>query len=127
MTTDDRAAPGRPAQRRRTRRAIVDATAQLIADGATPTIADIAAAADVSRRTVYMHFPSLDHLLIDATLGALSQAEVDRAIALPEGDDDVAARVEAMARALQRMSPEVERLGRSLIKLTVETPPGAVQ
>jgi AcrR family transcriptional regulator len=111
---------GRPAQRRRTRRAIVDATAQLIARGETPTIADVAAAADVSRRTVYMYFPSLDQLLIDATLGAISQAEVDRALEPPELGDDPGARVEAMARAVQGMSPEVERLGRSLIRLTVE-------
>src|SRR5439155_368667 len=37
--------------------------------------------------------------------------------------DDVDARVEAVARALQSMSPEVERLGRSLIRLTVEANP----
>jgi AcrR family transcriptional regulator len=112
--------PGRPAQRRRTRKAIVEATARLLASGETPTVADVARAADVSRRTVYLHFPTFEQLLIDATLGALSQSEVDRAIALAEVGDDVGARVEAMARALQGMSPEVERLGRSLIRLTVE-------
>jgi AcrR family transcriptional regulator len=110
---------GRPAQRRRTRRAIVEATVGLVESGVTPTVSDIAAAADVSRRTVYMYFPKLEQLLLDATLGALSQAEVDRAL---ESADlvDVGDRVEAMARALQSMSPEVERLGRSMIRLTVE-------
>jgi AcrR family transcriptional regulator len=120
--TENKTLAGRPAQRRRTRRAIVDATTELIALGESPTIADIAEAADVSRRTVYMHFPSLEHLLIDATLGALSQAQVDQTIQAPELGNDAIARVEVMARALQSMSPEVERLGRSLIRLTVETP-----
>jgi AcrR family transcriptional regulator len=110
---------GRPAQRRRTRRAIVEATVELLERGVTPTVMDIASAADVSRRTVYMYFPNLEQLLLDATLGALSQAEVDQVLD-PPGLVDVGDRVEAMARALQGMSPEIERLGRSLIRLTVE-------
>jgi AcrR family transcriptional regulator len=123
VPTSDTKEPGRPGQRRRTRTAIVEATERLLARGQTPTVADIAAEADVSRRTVYLYFPTLEQLLIDATLGALSQAQVDRALQLPELTDDVDGRVEAMARALQGMSPEVERLGRSLIRLTVETHP----
>ena len=112
----------RPAQRRRTRKAIVDATIALVAGGRTPSVADVAAAADVSRRTVYLYFPTFDQLLIDATLGALSQSSVDRAIEAPEGGDhDVEQRVEGMVRALQRMSPDVERMGRALIRLTVES------
>ena len=113
----------RPAQRRRTRKAIVDAAIALLARGNTPSVADVAAAADVSRRTVYMYFPTFDQLLIDATVGALTQSAVDRAIQ-PEGasvaDEDVEARVERMVRALHHVSPEVERLGRRLIRLTVE-------
>jgi AcrR family transcriptional regulator len=110
---------GRAAQRRRTRKAIVEATVQLLASGVTPTVVEIASAADVSRRTVYMYFPKLEHLLLDATLGALSQAEVDHVLEPPELVD-VGDRVEAMARVVQGMSPEVERLGRSLIRLTIE-------
>ena len=116
---------GRPGQRRRTRKAIVEATSELLRAGSTPTIAEIADAAEVSRRTVYLYFPTLEQLLIDATLGALSQAEVDEIIETPEIAGDAGARVEAMARALQSMSPEAERLGRSLIRLTVDAPPNA--
>jgi AcrR family transcriptional regulator len=111
----------RPAQRRRTRKAIVDAAMALVARGKTPSVADVAAAADVSRRTVYLYFPTFDQLLIDATVGALTQTSVDRAI----GDDasdgaNAGDRVERMVRALHHVTPEVERLGRTLIKLTVE-------
>src|SRR5262252_8058935 len=118
---------GRPAQRRRTRNAIVNATIRLLARGTTPSIDDVAAAAEVSRRTVYMYFPTFDQLLIDATVGALSQESVDRAIVIGAedsdgGQDDVEERVERMVRALHRVTPEVERLGRSLIRLTVDSP-----
>ena len=110
----------RPAQRRRTRKAIVDAAVGLLARGGTPSVADVAAAADVSRRTVYLYFPSFDQLLIDATVGALSQAQVDRAIAAPADGDSADDRLERMVRALHDISPDVERLGRALIRLTVE-------
>jgi AcrR family transcriptional regulator len=110
----------RPAQRRRTRKAIVDATIALLARGETPSVAEVAAAADVSRRTVYLYFPTFDQLLIDATVGALSQASVDRAMDAPPDRDDVEGRVVRLVRALQQMSPEVERLGRTLIRLTVD-------
>ena len=41
----------RVAQRRRTRRAIIDATTALLERGATPSINEIAEAAEVSRRS----------------------------------------------------------------------------
>src|ERR1700759_5529897 len=77
--------PGRAAPRRRTRKAIVTATAQLISTGADPSVADIAAAADVSRRTIYTYFASLDQLLLDASLGALS-SDVDAEIAAADAE-----------------------------------------
>ena len=46
--------PGRAAQRRRTRKVIVAAAAELLAQGKTPSVAEVAEAAEVSRRTVYM-------------------------------------------------------------------------
>jgi AcrR family transcriptional regulator len=119
--TRARAAPhGRPAQRRRTRKAIVDAAMALMAQGKSPSVADVAAAADVSRRTVYLHFPTFEQLLIDATVGALAQSTVDRAVAPAAKDEPVELRVERMVRALHEMPPDVERLGRRLIRLTVE-------
>jgi AcrR family transcriptional regulator len=110
----------RPAQRRRTRKAIVDATMALLAQGKTPSIADVAAEADVSRRTVYLYFPTFDQLLLDATVGALSQATVEHALDASSPGGDVEQRVERMVRALHQVSPEVERLGRTLIRLTVD-------
>ena len=111
---------GRAAQRRRTRKAIVDATTALIAAGRTPSVNDVAAAADVSRRTVYLYFPTFDQLLIDATIGALSHAQVARAID-DDGNSGVELRLERLVRALTSVTPDVERLGRALIRLTVDS------
>src|SRR5512144_2935899 len=97
---EDEAAPpdegtGRFRQRRRTRAAIVTAAADLLRAGRTPSVNDIADAADVSRRTVYAYFPNLDQLLLDATLGMLSQTAVDEAIAAADPGGDAAERVAA--------------------------------
>src|SRR5689334_6692937 len=95
---------GRFRQRRRTRNAIVAAAAELIGQGQTPSVNDVAEAADVSRRTVYLHFPTIEQLLLDATLGMLSQTEVDEAIDAADTGDDATERVAAMIRALNEMS-----------------------
>jgi AcrR family transcriptional regulator len=115
---------GRYRQRRRTRTAIVAAAGRLLQSGVTPSMSDIAEAADVSRRTVYLYFPTLEQLLIDATLGALSQSTMDEAIETADtsgGDAD--ARVAAMLDVITSQSAQTLPLGRSLIRLTVEEPP----
>jgi AcrR family transcriptional regulator len=122
--------PGRVAQRRRTRAAIVAATARLLSAGADPSMADIAAAADVSRRTIYTYFSTLDHLLLDATLGALS-TDVEAEIAAtdapgadgPKTSLDPLARAEHILGVIGQGTAETLPLGRRLIKLTVDTPP----
>src|SRR5579875_3800367 len=113
------AGAGRAAQRNRTRRAIVEAAMRLLQSGKTPSMAEIAAEAEVSRRTVYMYFPTLEQLLIDATLGALSGKRIGREVADP-GTEDPVDRIEALCRALSRDSGETMHLGRALIRLTVE-------
>jgi AcrR family transcriptional regulator len=116
---------GRFRQRRRTRAAIVAAAVELLQAGRTPSVNDVADAADVSRRTVYQYFPTLEQLLLDATLGMLSQAAVDEAIDAADTGGDAVERVGAMIRALSSMSTETLALGRSLIRLTVAPTAGS--
>jgi AcrR family transcriptional regulator len=111
---------GRFRQRRRTRMTIVAAAMELLKSGATPSVADVASAAEVSRRTVYLHFPTLEQLLVDATLGLLSQHSVEEAIDAVDRGDDADARVAAMIGALGAQSSETLPLGRALLRLTVE-------
>lgn len=113
---------GRAAQRRRTRSAIVEATKSLVLAGGTPSIDEIAAAADVSRRTVYMYFPTLDQLLLDATLGVLSATSLEPRIRERAGvSEGAASRVDALVRAFTETADETLPLGRKLIQLTVDT------
>jgi AcrR family transcriptional regulator len=110
---------GRVAQKRRTRKEIVAAAARLLARGGTPSVADVAAEADVSRRTVYMHFPTLDQLLVDAALVSITEDTV--ASALDEADgDDVEERLEALTRSVQSLFGSTEKHGRTLLRLTVD-------
>ena len=58
----------RVAQKMRTRRALLAAAGQLISEGRTPTVAEAADAALVSRATAYRYFPSQEALLAEAPL-----------------------------------------------------------
>jgi AcrR family transcriptional regulator len=111
---------GRARQRRRTRRAILAAASELMAAGGRPSVADVAEAADVSKRTVYLYFPTHEQLLLDAALGLMGWEQVEAAL---QHSDSVEDRVAAVVRAMTDMSPETERAGRELIRLTVHAPP----
>ena len=117
------AGTGRDAQRRRTRLAIVDAAKALLREGATPSVDDVAAAAQVSRRTIYLHFPTLDQLLLDAAVGLMTGDDVEAALDGVEGVDDARERVDVLVRALLGRADETLPLGRQIIRLTVESPP----
>jgi AcrR family transcriptional regulator len=121
-------APGRAAQRRRTRQAILAAAQRLLAEsGPTPSIEQIAAHADVSRRTIYMYFPTLDQLLVDATSGLLSRRTIEPVLDSPQFPTDPLQRVDQFAESLFEIAPEALPLARRILKLTVDTelPPDA--
>jgi len=72
--------------------AILDATADLLAEGGEPpSMSDVAVAAGISRATLYRYFPTREQLLqalaaiaIDTTATRLGQADLD-AVPVPEG------------------------------------------
>ena len=92
---------GRPNQRRRTRKDLLQAATRLMRQGRKPSLEDIAAEAMVSRATAYRYFPKLEHLLLEAALD----------VAIPEADalferapgDDALARVQRVDDALHDM------------------------
>jgi AcrR family transcriptional regulator len=114
---------GRVAQRRRTREAIIGATKRLLADGHDPSIDEIAAEADVSRRTIYMYFPTLDQLVTDATSGLLAERTVDPMLDSPDFSSDPVERVDQFARALLEIADDALPLGRRILRLTVDSEP----
>jgi AcrR family transcriptional regulator len=55
-------------QKLRTRAALLAAAGELVAQGKAPTLAEVAAAAMMSRATVYRYFPTQDALLVELPL-----------------------------------------------------------
>ena len=115
---------GRDKQKGRTRSALLVAAARLLAGGSTPTVADVADAADVSRRTAYRYFATQEQLLAEAALEAL-RPRIESAIAGPAvaGETDPAesleTRLDRTVLAVQRNAVENEALLRTMIRLTV--------
>lgn len=72
---------GRTNQKRRTRDALVDALHDLLTSGREPSVADVAAAAGISRTTAYRYFPDQRSLLA-ASLPEAPSTLID------EGSDD---------------------------------------
>jgi AcrR family transcriptional regulator len=88
-------------QKLRTRKDLLEAAAQLMRDGRTPSFEEIAEAALVSRATAYRYFPGLDALLLEAALDvAMPTPEAIFAGASP---CDPIARLERLDAALSRM------------------------
>jgi len=106
---------GRINQKQRTRRAIVEAAAELVRENKTPSVADAAERALVSRATAYRYFPSQQSLLIEVQADA-TQPSIDNVLA--KAGADIEARVEAIARELARMVLADEALFRNQMRAT---------
>ena len=107
---------------RRTRAALLAATADLLRAGGYPSVAEAAEAADVSRRTAYRYFPTQEQLLTEAALETL-RSGIEASFASIEEEPE--ARIEAAVRAMQQQAAANERLLRTMIRLTVERKMGA--
>ena len=109
-------------QKRRTRRALVEAAGRLIAAGGRPSVAEVAEAAEISPRTAYRYFPSVEQLTVEATLEA-TRRNMELSIEAGSPDEPVIERVDRLVDALQEMTLANEALLRQMIKLTVDRDP----
>lgn len=108
----------RSAQKRRTRRVILAAAVEMMQRGETPSISTVAKAAEVSRRTAYLYFPTQEHLLTEAALEAV-RTRVEAALDLAESDD-VEARLDTLVGAALESSIASEVPLRTLVRIMVE-------
>ncbi|MDQ6885708.1 MAG: TetR/AcrR family transcriptional regulator [Gemmatimonadota bacterium] len=107
---------GRSRQKQRTRDALVAATRALIAEGATPTVEDAAARAEISRTTAYRYFPNQRALLIAA------HPEIERKSLLgPKPPRDPAGRLAAALAEMLRITVETEPQLRMALRLSLDT------
>ncbi|WP_051792624.1 TetR/AcrR family transcriptional regulator [Amycolatopsis jejuensis] len=109
----------RDSQKRRTRKALVEAAGRLIAAGQRPSVAEVADAAEISRRTAYRYFPSAEQLSVEATLEATRQ-NMELSIEAGKPGEPVSGRVERLVDALSRMTLDNETLLRQMIRFTID-------
>jgi AcrR family transcriptional regulator len=108
----------RSAQKRRTRRAILAAAAALMQQNEAPTADRVAEVAEVSRRTVYLYFPSQEQLLTEAALEGV-RTEIEQALELAS-TDDIWSRLDVLVDATLQACLKREVQLRTMIRLSVE-------
>jgi AcrR family transcriptional regulator len=120
---------GRERQKGRTRKALLAAAGRLIAAGRTPSVTEVADAAEISRRTAYRYFPTQEQLLVAAAVEGLrlgiTPPPAEDAVLDPESGSslaDVEARLDRTVIALQRGAIANEQLFRTMIRVTVGRP-----
>jgi AcrR family transcriptional regulator len=112
----------RDRQRARTRRELVAAALRLMQAGASPSVAEVADAAEVSRRTAYRYFPNAEQLLTEALLEEM-RSDVERAIDADAANRTIGDRVDRLVDALHTLTVEKEHLLRQMIRLTIDRAP----
>lgn len=114
----DTLAGGRQNQKERTRRAIVAAAAELIAEGTLPSMPQVAEQALVSTATAYRYFPDQFSLLSAALREGV--AEVGDRFAPDVGDEpDVVRRVDSATEGILRRILDREALVRAVMALSL--------
>ena len=101
--------------RARTRRLMLESAIRLMQSGITPSVTEVAEAAEVSRATAYRYFPSqaaLVHAVVDEALGPILEWKSD--------ETDARVRImDLLATALPRMN-EFEATFKAALKLSLE-------
>lgn len=103
-------------QRRRTRDALVAAVTEAVRRGKTPTVAEAAEAAGISRATAYRYFTSQQALLLEVSLDAIGRVPDPRTV----DEGTVESRVDAAIRAFVQMAVNNERSQRTFLMLSME-------
>lgn len=116
MTNTERS--GRPNQKSRTRKDLLQAAARLVKQGCTPTLEEVAEEALVSRATAYRYFPNVEALVVEAWVD----------VAVPEAQEffredtsrDPVARLQRVETVLYDMIAANEPLLRTMLAHTIQ-------
>ena len=99
--------------------ALLAAATDLARQGNAPTVADIAEAADISRRTAYRYFPSQEQLLVEIGLEQTRPA-IEAAIARAASQTDPETGLDIVVEAVQRAAFQNEGLLCAMVRLSLE-------
>jgi AcrR family transcriptional regulator len=110
-------------QKNRTRKALLNAAAELMRQGREPTVAEVAEVGEVSRATAYRYFPTQESLLVEMRMfaheGPLEM--FDRVVL--ESVDPVE-RVGVLAREVSQWALQNETALRTLLRLSLDPETG---
>ena len=101
--------------RARTRRLMLETATRLMQSGATPSVSEVAEAAEVSRATAYRYFPSqaaLVHAVVDEALGPILTRSNERT--------DAEDRVDELFRTSLPRIEEFEATFKAALKLSLD-------
>jgi AcrR family transcriptional regulator len=110
-------------QKNRTRRALLDAAAELMRQGREPTVAEVAQVGEVSRATAYRYFPTQESLLVEMRMFAPEgPLEMFDRVVLESGDP--VERVGVLAREVSEWALQNEPALRTLLRLSLDPETG---
>lgn len=110
---------GRMNQKRRTRIALMAAATALVRRGETPTVAQVAEAALVSKSTAYRYFPAQEALLAEVMLAAAIGPDLEAVYAAARRPETAALRLDAVVRADHALVTKHEAAFRALLRATL--------
>ncbi|MGI8485136.1 MAG: TetR/AcrR family transcriptional regulator [Thermomicrobiales bacterium] len=89
---------GRTNQKLRTRRALIDKATELVRLGRSPTVAEVAEAALISKSAAYRYFPSQELLLVEVALDEVVREDLTALYAASEQPGSPQERLDAVIR-----------------------------
>jgi AcrR family transcriptional regulator len=110
---------GRTNQKLRTHLALVEAAAQLVREGKTFTVAEAADRARVGRTTAYRYFPSVETLVVHASLYAVTEVEKQSIGAAMESKTSADSRLRAVIEASDQSIADHEYLYRTMLRISL--------
>jgi AcrR family transcriptional regulator len=112
---------GRINQKQRTRTALKAAATELIRQGETPTMAQIAAKALVAKSTAYRYFPTQEALLAEVLLDTTIAPELAAVYRAAQTSGSAAARLEAVVRADHALVVKHQQAFRTALRVMLIT------
>jgi AcrR family transcriptional regulator len=110
---------GRSNQKMRTHMALVECAAQFVREGKSFTVAEVADSARVGRTTAYRYFPSVETLVVHATLYASTEVEKRSIDAALESKRTAEDRLRSVVEASDITITDHDYLYRTMLKLSL--------
>src|SRR4030081_1643820 len=110
-------------QKNRTRKALLNAAAELVRQGREPTVAEVAEVGEVSRATAYRYFPTQESLLVEMRMFA-PEGPLEKFDRVVVESGDPVERVGVLVREVSEWALQNETALRTLLRLSLDPETG---